>query len=304
MELAIGQYHQTGLFTLFEKLCPLFKGIAFTAITIDIFMAMFYNTVIAWSVYYLFLSFKSELPWKTCENEWNTQCCFPINQHLHIPKVNNFSIETSDFQKKTDQGLIYKVQHVNSNSIENRIIIFDTNKKKSSDLTSTLTSIKEFFEFEKLQFSTSYYSEFKNVSNSFEQKLNSWFSAYFILDENKTLQAIPIPFIHQKDYTKYIHDTKLLTDLIEQHVNSVYENRTINLILNCASHLNNPTEEFYYRYLTEMHKSTGIENIGGIKWEILVCLFIVFVTVYFALWKGIKSAGKVTFAVECFKLEK
>jgi hypothetical protein len=214
-----------------------------------------------------------------------------------MPKVSNFSMNMGDFQKKTDQGLIYKVHHVNSNSIENRIVIFDTNKKKSTDLNSTLTSIKEFFEFEKLEFSNSYLNELKNVSNSFEQKLNSWFSAYFILDENKLLKPIPIPFINEKDYAKYIHDTKLLTNLVEQHVNSIYENRTINLILNCASHLNNPTEEFYYRYLTEMHKSTGIENVGGIKWQILVCLFIVFVTVYFALWKGIKSAGKVKFSV-------
>lgn len=26
MELAIGQFHHTGLFTLWEKICPLFKG--------------------------------------------------------------------------------------------------------------------------------------------------------------------------------------------------------------------------------------------------------------------------------------
>ena len=42
-----------------------------------------------------------------------------------------------------------------------------------------------------------------------------------------------------------------------------------------------------------MHKSNGIEDFGGLKWELIVCLFVVFVTVYFALWKGIKSAGKV-----------
>lgn len=42
-----------------------------------------------------------------------------------------------------------------------------------------------------------------------------------------------------------------------------------------------------------MHESTGIDDIGSVKWELVFCLFIVFVTVYFALWKGIKSAGKV-----------
>ena len=41
-----------------------------------------------------------------------------------------------------------------------------------------------------------------------------------------------------------------------------------------------------------MHKSTGLDELGSIKWEMLLSLLIVFVTVYFALWKGIKSAGK------------
>ena len=64
MELALGQFHQTGMFTLWEKICPLFKGLAFTVMIINLFMAMFYNTVISWAVYYLLLSLSSEVPWK------------------------------------------------------------------------------------------------------------------------------------------------------------------------------------------------------------------------------------------------
>ena len=79
MELALGQFHQTGVFTLWEKICPILKGIAFTAVGINIFLAMFYNTVIAWAVYYFFLSFSYEVPWKGCSNEWNTVCCMPID---------------------------------------------------------------------------------------------------------------------------------------------------------------------------------------------------------------------------------
>lgn len=41
-------------------------------------MAMFYNTIISWAVFYLVMSFYSigsELPWKHCGHSWNTECC-------------------------------------------------------------------------------------------------------------------------------------------------------------------------------------------------------------------------------------
>ena len=39
---------------------------------------MFYNTIIAWAVYYLAMSFTGvtrDLPWKNCNQSWNTDCC-------------------------------------------------------------------------------------------------------------------------------------------------------------------------------------------------------------------------------------
>lgn len=47
---------------------------------INFMMAMFYNTIISWAVYYLvmtFLSLGSTLPWKECGHWWNTNCCVP-----------------------------------------------------------------------------------------------------------------------------------------------------------------------------------------------------------------------------------
>lgn len=36
------------------------------------FSATSYIIVIAWALFYLFLSFSTELPWATCGNYWNT----------------------------------------------------------------------------------------------------------------------------------------------------------------------------------------------------------------------------------------
>ena len=39
--------------------------------------------------------------------------------------------------------------------------------------------------------------------------------------------------------------------------------------------------------------STGIDDITGLRWELAGCLLLAWVIVYCALWKGIKSIGKV-----------
>jgi len=39
--------------------------------------------------------------------------------------------------------------------------------------------------------------------------------------------------------------------------------------------------------------SGGIEEIGKINWEILLCLIAMWIVCYFCIWKGVKSTGKV-----------
>lgn len=42
----------------------------------------------------------------------------------------------------------------------------------------------------------------------------------------------------------------------------------------------------------ELNESEGIHNPGTIKWELVVCLLIVYLICYFSLWKGIGTSGK------------
>lgn len=44
--------------------------------------------------------------------------------------------------------------------------------------------------------------------------------------------------------------------------------------------------------MLEQYKSNGLEYMGAIKPALAVCVFGVFVLVYFSLWKGVKSTGK------------
>ena len=39
-------------------------------------IGLYYNVIIAWSIYYFFASMTSELPWTYCSNWWNTDNCY------------------------------------------------------------------------------------------------------------------------------------------------------------------------------------------------------------------------------------
>ncbi|GBM89663.1 Sodium-dependent serotonin transporter [Araneus ventricosus] len=78
LELALGQYYRNGCITIWDKLCPMMKGIGYAICFIDLYMGMYYNTIIAWAFYYLFASFTSELPWTRCDNPWNTEHCLTL----------------------------------------------------------------------------------------------------------------------------------------------------------------------------------------------------------------------------------
>lgn len=47
------------------------------------------------------------------------------------------------------------------------------------------------------------------------------------------------------------------------------------------------------RKVLEIQESGGLHDIGGIRWQLLLCLFLIFTIVYFSLWKGVKTSGKV-----------
>lgn len=64
-------------------------------------MAMYYNTIIAWALYYFFISIGSlinlELPWQNCNNEWNTELCRTM-QHRRLEST----ISTITLNNQTD----------------------------------------------------------------------------------------------------------------------------------------------------------------------------------------------------------
>ncbi|XP_068196443.1 sodium- and chloride-dependent GABA transporter 3-like [Antennarius striatus] len=77
LEISMGQYTQEGFITCWTKLCPLAKGIGVGQLII-LFFYTTYVAIEAWALFYLLFSFRSQLPWATCNNTWNTADCLDL----------------------------------------------------------------------------------------------------------------------------------------------------------------------------------------------------------------------------------
>ncbi|ESP00134.1 hypothetical protein LOTGIDRAFT_141305 [Lottia gigantea] len=75
LELSLGQYSGKSAFGVWD-ICPAVRGIGLAMTGISVICCLYYNTILAWILYYLFNSFKSPLPWVGCDNWWNTDACF------------------------------------------------------------------------------------------------------------------------------------------------------------------------------------------------------------------------------------
>lgn len=75
MELALGQYFRFGPVSTWNIACPIAKGIGFAMIAVAFLCTVYYNVIVAWVLYYMYASMRKEVPWKYCNNEWNTNRC-------------------------------------------------------------------------------------------------------------------------------------------------------------------------------------------------------------------------------------
>ncbi|KAG9273348.1 sodium- and chloride-dependent GABA transporter 2-like [Astyanax mexicanus] len=77
---------------------------------------------------------------------------------------------------------------------------------------------------------------------------------------------------------------------------TVGKNRTFNWTE--QSNSTSAATEFWERRVLSI--SGGIEELGKVNWEVLLCLIAVWIICYFCMWKGIKSSGKVVYFTATF----
>lgn len=70
------RYFQAGGISVWQYVCPLFKGIGYGTTIINFILNIYYIVILSWAVLFLYYSFSWTLPWSTCNNEWNTPNCW------------------------------------------------------------------------------------------------------------------------------------------------------------------------------------------------------------------------------------
>ncbi|BFG03139.1 sodium- and chloride-dependent glycine transporter 1 [Drosophila madeirensis] len=80
MELSFGQYAALGPVAVYRRFCPLFRGLGTGMILVSAIVMLYYNLIIAWTIFYMFASLGTTLPWQNCEPEWSTKHCFSYVQ--------------------------------------------------------------------------------------------------------------------------------------------------------------------------------------------------------------------------------
>ncbi|ELU09479.1 hypothetical protein CAPTEDRAFT_115714 [Capitella teleta] len=189
MELAFGQFGSLGVVSIWRAV-PLFQGIGWCMFSISFISCIYYNMLIAYSFFYLFASFTSEVPWSSCNNDWNTPGCGGI---------------------------------------------FDLVAQRNCSLSN-----------------------------------GTWFNGTCY--QNRSLPSVAYTIL----------------------------NTTLNASSVDLSKLKPRSSADEYFHFNMLDISGGISDLGGVRWQLALCLLLCWVTVFVCLSKGIKSSGKVSYITSVF----
>eukprot|EP00111_Clytia_hemisphaerica_P016317 TCONS_00048314-protein len=183
MEVALGQYIAEGPIQVWRIVCPLFRGIGYSMLMVSFLVGVYYNVIIAWVLFYLFASFRADIPWRHCDPTWATKYCLEGPR----PSGNGSLFNTTTGMLSCLKGFDLSTKLVNGSSV-----------------------------------------------------------------------------MYCKPYEKW----------------------------------NYPSIEYFSNYVLE--QTNSIDDTGKIRWQLVLCLLLSWMVVYFCMWKGVKSAGKVVYFTATF----
>lgn len=224
MELALSQYIGLAPIGCWKAISPLLQGIGYSMLIISFLVCVYYNTIIAWVFYYLFESFRSDVPWRDCNNEWNNK------KVCYAGPPGDGKINKTVFDRLTNTTF-HGICAEQFNPYYGPIGAYAGNATMS------------------------------NSTNATEQFLHTTMSTLVSNSTNNTQRFL---------------------------VNCTYNNPEPVL----------PAQEFLNNYI--LNQSNGIHEPGEIKWELALCLLFAWIFVYFCIWKGVKSVGKVVYVTATF----
>ena len=109
LELSVGQRLKKGSLVAWSTISPYMGGIGLASVVICIFTGSYYSIVIAWCLYYLFNSFRRDLPWSKC----------PTKQMFNITSNRSYDIPVPECASSSSISYFFFRETLNvSESIE------------------------------------------------------------------------------------------------------------------------------------------------------------------------------------------
>ena len=75
-----GQYSGTSCTKVFSRMAPIMKGLGYAMLSIPTMMTFYYTVIMAWAFFYMFMGFRSQLPWQSCNtpvmSNYSTDFCY------------------------------------------------------------------------------------------------------------------------------------------------------------------------------------------------------------------------------------
>uniref|UniRef100_A0A673Y2B6 Transporter n=1 Tax=Salmo trutta TaxID=8032 RepID=A0A673Y2B6_SALTR len=116
LEVSLGQFASQGPVSVWKAI-PALQGCGIAMLIISVLIAIYYNIIMCWTLYYLFASLKGSLPWANCKNEWNTLDCKDKDMLLlaigNLTKLVNMTYpDNKTYVSPSEEYFKYNVLHI------------------------------------------------------------------------------------------------------------------------------------------------------------------------------------------------
>ncbi|CAK9296657.1 unnamed protein product [Gordionus sp. m RMFG-2023] len=330
LELGIGQRIRKGSIGVWNEISPILGGLGITACIVSFIIGLYYNVIIAWCLYYIFMSFRRTLPWAYCPT-YISYIPDPNISVQHVDPVTPLTLSflTSNLNKLEDKLFLYNpADMINRNNYS-----LSTFAPGDSTILNTTLYSMILMSIKHLEYNQSNVNltDHKNLLPNLNG-LNIGNSSYLINTNNWDLKIATSPLV--TDYLNSIIDDKSSSNLSFSNLTRVNRDTILNLndiklsqlldskqntliLVNPKSNINvssypmipvkkpvpecqksSSTQYFWYRNTLDV--SSGIDTVTSFNWRIMLCLALSWFTVFICIMKGIKSSGKAAYFTATF----
>lgn len=108
--------------------------------------------------------------------------------------------------------------------------------------------------------------------------------------------ALEVPWARCMDW--WGADERCFQRGVNQTINQTLYWNTTNVT--CTNTLQTPSEQYWNKYVLHLEESEGLHDLGTVRWDLALCLLFTWIIVFFCLFKGVTSSGKVVYFTATF----